>query len=150
MGEDNKETIKYMLEHYNDIEADIRDKKYAIINVENMTKDASTSNYSGVGSQRDFYVESSNLLFIANRDEKLRKLQNEIKVLELKRDMLDGYINILKPVAKQIIELCYKSQWTEEKTAEYMKMQSMGVHKSKIASIEKMQKIYEKNRKEED
>lgn len=140
------ETIKEMLEHYNEIEADIKDKKYAIINTNFMTKDASTSCYDNLGSQRDFYVESSLELHIVNKAEKISNLESEIELLKAKRDMLDGYINTLKPVAKQIIELCYKSQWTEEKTAYQLEMQPMGVHKSKIASIKKMQKLYDKNR----
>ena len=64
------ETIKEMLEHYNEIEADIKDKKYAIINTNFMTKDASTSCYDNLGSQRDFYVESSLELHIVNKAEK--------------------------------------------------------------------------------
>ncbi len=140
------ETIKEMLEHYNDIEADIKDKQYAIINLNYMTKDASTSSYDNAGNQRDFYVESSLELHIVNKDEKIKNLENEIELLKAKRDMLDGYINTLKPVAKQIIELCYKEQCTEEQTAKHLEMQVSGVHKSKISSIEKIQKLYEKNR----
>lgn len=143
---DKKETIKDMLEHYNDIEADIKNKKYAIINTNFMTKDAGISCYDNIGSQKDFFVESSLELHVVNKDEKIRNLQNEIELLIAKRDMLDAYINTLKPVSKQIIELCYKNQWTEEKVAEYLQMQPMGVHKSKISSIKTIQKLYEKNR----
>ena len=61
-----------MLEHYNDIEADIKDKKYAIINTNFMTKDASTCNYDNTGNQRDFYVESSLELHIVNKERKIK------------------------------------------------------------------------------
>lgn len=141
--------IKEMLEHYNDIEADIRDKKYAIINLNNMTKDASTVSYSNAGNQRNSYVESSLELFVANKDEKITNLEREIELLKAKRDMLDGYINTLKPVARQIIELCYKEKLTEQQVADRLQMQVSGVHKSKIASLEKMQNKYIENRKED-
>lgn len=143
------ETIKDMLEHYNDIEADIKDKQYAIINLNFMTKDASTSSYDNVGNQRDFYVESSLELHIVNKNEKIYNLENEIELLKAKREMLDGYINTLKPVAKQVIQLYYISQWTEQRVADRLQMQVSGVQKSKTASLEKMQKKYEENRKEE-
>jgi RNA polymerase sigma factor (sigma-70 family) len=142
--------IKEMLEHYNDIEADIKDKQYAIIKLNNMTKDASTASYSNAGNQRDFYIDSSLELFVINKDEKIRNLEKEIELLKAKRDMLDGYINTLKPVAKQIIELYYKEQLTEQQVADRLEMQVSGVQKSKTASLEKMQKKYEENRKEDD
>ena len=114
-----------------------------------MTKDASTSCYDNLGSQRDFYVESSLELHIVNKAEKISNLESEIELLKAKREMLDGYINTLKPVAKQIIELYYKDQLTEQQVADRLQMQVSGVQKSKTASLEKMQKKYEKNRKEE-
>ena len=76
-------------------------------------------------------MESSLELHIVNKNEKIYNLENEIELLKAKREMLDGYINTLKPVAKQVIQLYYISQWTEQRVADRLQMQVSGVQKVK-------------------
>ena len=136
--------VQEVLENYNSLKASITIAKSEIQELENEVLDAKSTKADGMPKAKG--DTSSNIeKFIIKQEEKINKKKLYIKDIELKLQVVEDLVKILKKYNQDIIDMRYYQRMSIEEIAVKKDRSYRAIQKTIDRSIRFMQKKYNEN-----
>lgn len=139
--------VQEVLENYNTYKARISIMEAEIQELENEIIDIKSSSLDGMPKAKG-YVQSNIENQVIEREDRISEKKRNIKNLQLKIKVVEDLVKTLKKYNQDIIELRFYSMNSIEEIAVKMNKTYGGITKTIKNSISKMQREYNKNKKE--
>lgn len=140
-----EENIEVELNQYKNYIAERSKIIYKIIHKKRIKDDPdiSGSNFKVNGDIRPAgYMENYTEDKIIEKNDEITDLENQLKELNARIEMIDDILKILRPFCQELIKDKYFNKMTEEEIAKDRKRPSKSIHRTIKNSINKMNKLY--------